>query len=665
MQQPCVRFTTFVCFPITRIWARGAALAICVFFTWLLLPALAVGQIAYVTDYPGQHIFAVSKGRATAIIELSRTVGAPVQVRVGGDSLLYVITSKGNILRLTQRGTNLQEVFSAGESGPTGFTGIRFDFAGNLYANTPSGVFVIPGVVQPTPQSSFARPTQLTTASCSSAGDLAFTADGNLLIACQGSMGTANGALFECSASSLPNHCTPKEVPNISGPVIGLAVDSLGDIITSVAGTSTITVTGTVQGSSSSSVNFGEDVPAYLEAVPDPPGTFDAVPEFFPCNSASPSILVSTTNSETGKVWVINTVLGSTILSPGHPLLCPSAPLAKPVSPLVTLDEDQPAVGLAAPATLQTLTKIAAGASRSVFNYGSASLDLFNNTVTNPCDLSMTKGQFSQAWVANRLANLNPPVTAVTFEGEQSWVTGFHGAYSSDCGMDPSARTHIGISGFYSARNPHIVLIPDNPESSVTVDELPSVYPVAPLLGSLGDLYIVNSTTPGVFTTTPTTIVVGEVAFRNGTPTNGYVVCGFEPTLVEDDDDHEHEHSSTGTGKEEVDAIRSGQKVRFKFQLGAGSCSNLVPNAIAEHISTRFSVAQFLDAEGTQSFKPITIETKGDSDQLPSFRYDREERQFIFKLRTKGFCNGSYEATASGDSFPFQMLTFKVVDGGC
>src|SRR5437879_2524651 len=81
-------------------------------------------------------------------------------------------------------------VFAAPKNGgPTGFTGIRFDSQGNLYANTPTGVYVIPGVIPAIPATSFAGLSRLTTASCSPAGDLAFTAFGDLLIACDGTTG--------------------------------------------------------------------------------------------------------------------------------------------------------------------------------------------------------------------------------------------------------------------------------------------------------------------------------------------------------------------------------------------------------------------------------------------------------------------------------------------
>jgi streptogramin lyase len=189
MYQRCGQFTPLVCFPRGRFRRHQVSLTIAAL---LVVPVFSAGQVAYVTDYPGQHILAVSEGKATTVVALSRDLGAPRQVRVGGDNLLYVITSNAHIVRLTESGTNLQVVFSPGESGPVDLTGIRFDFAGNLYVNTRSGVFVIPGVVKPTFQTWFESPKQLTIASCSPAGDQAFTAAGNLLIACQGSEGTAS-----------------------------------------------------------------------------------------------------------------------------------------------------------------------------------------------------------------------------------------------------------------------------------------------------------------------------------------------------------------------------------------------------------------------------------------------------------------------------------------
>lgn len=621
------------CAPALRLNPRSSTLllAFC-----LLLTLSAWGQTAYVSDGSGQDILAVSSGSVTTVAKISKKLGAPMQVRVGGDNLLYVLTPT-NILRMTQSGGNLQTVFAAGKHGPSGFTGIRFDSKGNLYANTPSGVFEIAGVIQAT--TLFNSPTPLLpTQTCTSTGDLAFAANGDLLIACS----AGGNFVYLCSGLSLPGSCThlvnnvlspgPGVVANVtSGPVVGLAVDSLGDIITSSG--SLISSTGNLN----DPADFGADVPAYLEAVPDPAGTATVLPSPAPCNSASPSILVSTAvNGASGKVWSVNTVDPATCVLP--------AALAKPAAPLATLGTNVPAVGLAAPATLHTLTKDAAANSTSTFNYGPVSLGLTPvSTVNAPCPLSITKEQLPVSSVANSLANNDSalPVSAITLFGEQSWVTGFHGAYPANCLNDPSAFTHIEISGFYSYMNPHIALIPDD-GSPAHVDELPFVYPIAPLQGNAGDPIIRNL---GAFTTTPATIILANVGFMHNAPANGYVFCGFLSPFVD-----------PPTGRKNINTINSGQSATFKFQLGVGSCSTLVGDATAQQITTGFSVAQFAPA-----FFEANNPGKGNSVSPPIFKYDSSGHQFLYTLDTTGYCNGSFEATANGDSFQPHTLIFTVV----
>jgi hypothetical protein len=647
-----------------RSAAQPLALLVC-----LLLSVAAWSQIAYVTDGSGQEILAVSStGGVSTVASLNKKFGTPLQVRVGGDGLLYVITST-NILRMTQNGP--QTVFAAPKNGgPTGFTGIRFDSQGNLYANTSAGVYVIAGVVQAT--TSFASPSHLTTASCSPAGDLAFTAFGDLLIACNGTTGAVSGTLFECLAPSLPNSCTGNSltaVANITGPVVGLAVDSLGDIITS-SGT-TVNITGPICNPAppnpspcTGPIDFSPDVPAYLEAVPYPAGSSPS------CNTASPSILVSTALSgKNGKVWSLDTVQPGTQTS-----ACPSvASLGKPSAPLANLNTNVPAVGLAALGTLHTLTKsvpptdpVTKTNLPSDFHYGNASLELLpTSAITtkvdgSPCNLSMTKKQLSVSAIAGRLAGQNPPVTAITFDGEQSWVTGFDGAYDPNCLVDSTAKTHIGISGFYGATNPHIVLIPDD-GSAVTVDELPFVYPIAPLQGTMGDLLIHNTTPPGVFTITATTIIVANVGFTNNAPAGGYLFCGFLSPFID--------NPAPKPSAKKQNIVNSGQSASFKFQLGVTSCSDLVSDQVAQTIAsetggTGFSVAEFANSSGT-AFQPTNGDGKGNSVQPPTFKYDSTGHQFIYTLDTTGYCSGSYEATANGASFHPHTLIFTVISGPC
>ncbi len=642
--------------PIMFLKRRSAvqpfALLVC-----LLLSVAAWSQIAYVTDGSGQDILAVSSGGVTTVAKINKKFGAPLQVRVGGDNLLYVVTPT-NILRMMQDGTNLQTVFAAGKHGPSGFTGIRFDSQGNLYANTPSGVIEIAGVIQAT--TSFNSQTPLTSQSCSAAGDLAFAANGDLLIACSV---VGGNAVYLCSGLSLPGSCThltnnvlsagPGAVANISGPVVGLAVDSLGDIITSSG--SAVSFIGPICGPNLSpcTIEFSTDIPAYLEAVPDPPGTAAVAPNPAPCNSASPSILVSTAiNGGSGKVWSVNTIDSSN---------CTSLGLAKPANPLATLSTSVPAIGLAAPATLHTLTKPTSEAiPTSTFNYGPASIGLTPTLGTNQstifsraCNLSMTKEQLQVSSVVASLANNDAflPVSAITLFGEQSWVTGFHGAYPStlvnpkSCLNDPTARTHIEISGFYPFVNPHIVLIPDD-GSAAHVDELPFIYPIAPINGPVGDPIVRNLST---FTTAPATIILADVGFKNNSG-NPYVFCGFLSPFVE-----------PPTNKKNANVVNSGQSATFKFQLGVGSCSKLVDDATAEQIGTGFSVAQFADAGGNAAFAEANGAGKGNSVTPPKFKYDATGHLFLYTLDTTNYCNGSFEATANGDSFQPHTLIFTVV----
>jgi len=334
------------------------------------------------------------------------------------------------------------------------------------------------------------------------------------------------------------------------------------------------------------------------------------------------------------------------------------APLVKPAAPLAPLNTNVPAVGLAAPGTLHTLTKpFDANHVTSDFHYGNASLELLPTSATiGNCDLSMSKKQLSVSAIADRLAGLNPPVTAITFDGEQSWVTGFDGAYAATCGLDSTSKTHIGISGFYGATNPHIVLIPDD-GSAVTVDELPFVYPIAPLQGTMGDLLIHNTTPPGVFTTTPTTIIVANVGFTNSAPTGGYLFCGFLSPFID--------NPAPKPGAKKQNIVNSGQSATFKFQLGTGSCNNLtlVPDSVSAIINTGFSIAQFENAAGSPAFTRQNGDGKGNSVSPPTFKYDATGHQFIYTLDTNGYCNGFYEATANGDIFQPHVLTFTVIGG--
>jgi hypothetical protein len=617
---------------------------------------------AYVTDGSARDILAIDRptGAIKTVASLSSKVGDPVQVRVGGDNLLYVVTAT-NILRMTLSGnnpvsgSNPQTVFTASKTGaaPTGFTGLRFDRAGNLYANTPGGVWVIPGVVKSAgdPATSFSSPSRLTTSSsCSSSGDLAFTAFGDLLIACNGG---SSANISRCSSQGLaavPQSCTPSPLP-IAGAITGLAVDSLGDIV--VASGSTVTSykcdasCTTVAGP----VNFGTDTPAYLEAVPDPPGIVQ-VGGTPPCNSASPSILVSTNVAgKNGKVWSIDTVSSP---APAYPLTC-QAPTTLAPTLVATLGSNTPAVGMASPATLHTLTKHASGAASSLFNYGAATLELFNDTVTTSCDLTMTKQQLSVTAVNNRLAQLtSPAVTAITHDGEQSWVTGFHGAFPSACGMGATSPTHIGVGGFFPFINPHIVLLPDDPTNLPTVDELPFIYPIAPLQGNPGDGIIKNTAFPGVFTTTPATIILANVGLtaNNGA---GYKFCGFLSPFTD-----------PGTGGKNQNLVKSGSSATFKFQLSTGNCSSgIIADSTASSLVTGFSVAQFADPTGLSAFKIVGVPGKGNSITPPSFKYDATGHLFLFTLDTTGYCNGAYTATANSDSFLPHTLVFFVTGGPC
>jgi len=635
------------------------SLAFLSFIVVLSLPAFSQcsptdsSRCAYITDGPSRHVLAIDRptGAISTVTTLSSRIGNPIQVRVGGDNLLYVVTPT-NILRMTLSGGNPvsgngpQTLYAAGRnSAAQGFSGLRFDRTGNLFLNTPGGVWGIPGVVQQsgTPATAFAAPSRLTTASCSSSGDLAFNAFGDLLIACNGG---SSGNVLKCTMQGLaatPPTCTPTAVP-ISGTVTGLAVDSLGDIVVSSGTAVTSYKCDAACTAVAGPVNFGADTPAYLEAVPDPPG-ISQIGGAAPCNNASPSILVSTNAAgKNGKVWTIDTV---------SPANC-TAPASLVPQLVATLSTSTPAVGMASSATLHTLTKHASGAASSLFNFGATTLELFNDTVTAACDLTMTKQQLSITEVNNRLAQLpGPAVTAITHDGEQSWLTGFHGVFPNSCGMDANSASHIGIGGFYPFTNPHIVLLPDDPNNLPTVDELPFIYPIAPLQGNPGDGIIKNSSFPGVFTTTPATIILANVAFtaNNGT---GYMFCGFLSPFVD-----------PGTGGKNQNIVKSGSSATFKFQLGTSKCSSLVPDDIAGNIVTGFSVAQFADPNGNSAFNIAGVPGKGNSVSPPQFKYDPKGHQFLFTLDTTGFCNGSYTATANSDSFGPHTLIFFVTGGPC
>jgi len=94
---------------------------------------------------------------------------------------------------------------------------------------------------------------------------------------------------------------------------------------------------------------------------------------------------------------------------------------------------------------------------------------------------------------------------------------------------------------------------------AATVDELPFVYPIAPLQGNPGDILIKNQTTGGAFTTNPATIIAVDVAFTNNAPASGYLFCGFLSPFVD-----------PATGKKGENTVKSGQSATFKFLLQPG-----------------------------------------------------------------------------------------------
>ncbi len=610
-----------------RSAAQPFALLVC-----LLLSVAAWSQTAYVTDGTGHDVLAVDRinHTVTTIKSLKQNQGNTIDLRVGGDNRLYLLTPN-NVFRMNLDGTGFQTVFS-GPAPPSGFTGIRFDSAGDAFVNTPGGVYKFANLIQAagTKASPFPTPVQITSA-CTSSGGLAFDAFGDLLIVCNSG---STGNVLQCSAQGLASAppCTTAPVLQTSGAITGLAVDALGDIFYSSGSTINSLSCGSPECNALSSgyplkINGGADVPAYIEAVPDPTGTPTADTASFPCNSAAPSILVSTADASSlnGKVYSIDNV-ASTVQA--------QACTATATTNLIgTLNTKVPGVGMAAPGTLNTLTKLVVTAPNptSDFNYGNASLELLpTSAIITACNLSMTKEQLSATAIASRLSSLSPPVSAITFDGEQSWVTGFHGAYDKKCfgGIDPGTATHIGISGFYSATNPHIVLIPDDPKSSPTVDELPFVYPIAPLQGTLGDLLIHNTTPPGVFTTTPATIIVANVGFTNGALANGYLFCGFLPPFVD-----------PATGGNKQNTVKSGQSATFKFQLGVTSCSDLVIDQIAQQIAreiggTGFSVAEFADPSGTQFCATSDFQIR--FDRPPVHLHAGHDRLLQWQLRGHG-----------------------------
>jgi len=657
---------TLVCFLKAQLQTRGTLTSLPILIALLLLSSGAWGQscspstplnCAYVTDGTGHDVLAVDRitGAVTTVYSLKRSQGSTVDLRLAGDNRLYFLTSTA-LFRVNLDGTSFQTVFSG--NSPTGFTGIRFDNSGNAFVNTPGGVWEFANLIGAA-QSPFPTPTKVFSSGCKGSGcgsgGLAFTANGDLLIADNSGSG---GSVVCLALGSLPSSplCSVQQLTDTS-VITGLAVDALGDIIYS-SGTAVHAVMCTSSACSSVAgypVNLSADVPAYIEAVPDPTGTPTADASPFPCNSAAPSILVSTASSSgnNGKVYSINSVASATVW--GTPTGC--VPLASPTAVLVaTLNTKLPAVGMASAATLTTLTKPASNATpTSQFNYGNASLELLPmSSITSACNLSMTKEQLPVALVVSRLATQNVAAKAIGFDGEQSWVTGFHGAYPDVCGIAASSTTHIGIGGFYPYNNPHIAIIPDDPSVAATVDELPFVYPIAPLQGNPGDILIKNQTTGGAFTTNPATIIAVDVAFTNNAPASGYLFCGFLPPFVD-----------PATGKKGENTVKSGQSATFKFQLGTTSCSNLVSDSIAGSITTGFSVAQFADANhmALPQIVPAGGDGKGNSVAPPTFNYDATGHQFIYTLDTTGYCNGDYEATANGDIFRPHTLVFSVISG--
>jgi hypothetical protein len=218
--------------------------------------------------------------------------------------------------------------------------------------------------------------------------------------------------------------------------------------------------------------------------------------------------------------------------------------------------------------------------------------------------------------------------------------------------MNASSQTHIGVSGFSTVINPRIVLLPDD-GSKPAVDELPFIYPIAPLQGDPGDIRIKNDSLPGVFTTSPTTIIIANVATtaNNGA---GYTFCGFSSPFTD-----------PATGGKGQNIVKSGSSATFKFQLSTGNCSSgIISGTLASKVVTGFSVARFADAKGNSAFQIVGVPGKGNSVSPPSFKLGSGS-QFVFTLDTTGYCNGSYEATANSDSFNPHTLVFTVTGGPC
>jgi hypothetical protein len=272
----------------------------------------------------------------------------------------------------------------------------------------------------------------------------------------------------------------------------------------------------------------------------------------------------------------------------------------------------------------------------------------------------MTKEQLPVGTIANALAdnNLGLAASAINLKGEQSWVTGFHGVFPAGC-LPSSSITHIGIAGFYSFINPHIVIIPDDPTgfcpSSVNggpvvghascIDPLPFIYPVAPLQGDPADPFIKNQTFEGGFTTNPATIILADIGFaaNNGA---GYKFCGFL--------------SPFNSGKK-PNIVNSGQSATFKFELGstATSCSSKLNASLAQNVATGFSVGRIKDELGNDVFSEANTNGKGNSVSPPTFKIGSGS-QFIYTLDTTGYCNGVYEGTVNSDSFFPQTVLFTV-----
>ncbi len=611
---------------------------------------------AYVTDGAGGNVYAVDRttplGSVTKIQSISATLN---DIRVATDNMLYV-TSNSAIFRSAENGSGkVVHIFDATTAIPGPFNGVRFSAFGDAYVNTPAGVYRIgpdgngKHLVE-IASAPFPTPVQVTDAACSSsAGGLAVSPTGDLYIACN--TGSVNEVLFCPAVNGVAGNCTgtgATQVLTTTPAITGLAVDASANVL--VASGSTVTKYNCSAHPCISSLtpvwDFGTDLPAYLDTAPYPAGFPPSqAGGTFPCNSGAVTVFVSTgdASGKNGKAWRLDTV------DPTHCLT------VAPVLSSVSISSSKPAVGMGISSASRTLTKTFPNSINNdfseIFDNGPFSIQITNLTVNSGCNLSLTAQRESAAALDAILAKTSPPSRSISFFGEQSWRTSFHGGFPAS-GCTTSGDSHIGILGALQYLNPWIVLI-DDATGKATLDPIPSVYPQFPLPNVPGDpIKITNS---GLFTTNARIVLVDRGFTVNsgfGYHFDGFLSPANEPTP-----------DPTFAG---MNTINAGKSFALKFSLDVNGTP--ISNSQGAKVVTGLSAARLTcDASagtGCPNYLQLLINPEGNSATPPSFNF--ASGQFHFNLDTNQpdgtkWCNGTYEATANSDSFSPHTIYFLVV----